>query len=879
MRARSLARRRQVEDDLERELRFHLEQEAAANRESGMRAEEARRAALVRLGGVAQLQEECRDMRRVHYVEQSAQDLRYAVRSLAKAPGFTIVIVLTLALAIGANSAIFSVIEGVLLKPLPYAAPDRLVRLFYHSAAFPRFPFNPFDLRDLRGMSRTLSGLAGYTRSDAQLSGAGEPVKLSVFRVTAGFFGILGLHPAIGRDFGLSDEIPDGRVAILSDRVWRNQFGAARDIVGRKIMLHARPFTVVGVMPPGTDHPGNAYNPVAYGDTVDLWIPFTYEGNPARRGSHYIEAIGRLKPGVTAAQAQSEITALLAELGKTYPASKGWTALAVPLQREVVGANQQLLLVLLGAVGLVLLIACVNAANLLLARATARQREIAVRTALGAGRGRLIRQMLTESLLLALSGGAAGAILAAGGVRALVAMLPAGFPRAASIGLNGAVFAFTFLIAVGAGLVFGVVPAIQAARFDIQSGLREGGRGSTTGGRQTRLRSMLVTGEVALACVLLIGAGLLLRSFVNLLQSDPGFRPQRVVSATISLPTENYRNPAASMRFYERLLARLQSMGEVQYAGAGSDLPWTGYDDNAGGWIIEGRPADVADHTHARYHVASADYFRALGIPLLRGRYFTQADTPATPKALIINQALAQRYWPGEDAVGKRISFDDHPKEGDWLTIVGVVGDVKDQPNSSAAEPAFWWPATQMPWTFLKLSIVVRAAGDPAPIAQQLRAAVRALDPGLAVADVRLMDAIANDAFSTPRFALFLVGLFAALALALAATGVYGVISYAVNQRMHEFGMRIALGAGRGDLLRLVVGQGIRLAAIGIIAGLLGAAALARVLGSLLYGVRRIDPATFAAVAAVALAVAALACYIPALRATSADPMKSLRSE
>jgi predicted permease len=879
LRARSLVRGGPVEAELDRELQFHIEQETLENIEKGMRPEEARAAALRRLGGIAQVQEECRDMRRVQYLEQMGQDLRYAARSLAKAPGFTTVMVLTLALAIGANSAIFSVIEGVLLKPLPYAAPDRLVRLFYHNPKYARFPFNHFDLRDIRGMSRTLSGLAGYTRSDVQLSGAGDPIKLSAFRVTAGFFGVLGLHPAAGREFDTKDEIPDGRAAILSDRVWHKQFGAAPDILGRKILLDARPFTVVGVMPPGTEHPGNEYNPVAYGDTVDLWIPFTFEGSIANRGPHYTEAIGRMKPGVTAAQAQSEVTALLDQLGKTYEASKGWTAVAVPLQQEIVGGNERLLLVLLGAVGLVLLIACVNAANLLLARATARQREIAVRTALGAGRGRLIRQMLTESLLLALAGGALGALLAVGGVRALVAILPAGFPRAASIALDGGVFAFTLLIAAGAGIVFGLVPAVQAARFDIQRSLREGGRGSTAGGRQTSLRSVLVTGEVALACVLMIGAGLLLRSFLNLLHADPGFRPQHVLTATISLPRENYRDVEPVMRFYNGLLERVQTLNGVQFAGAGSDLPWTGWDDNAGGWMIEGGSESVRDQTHARYHVASADYFRALGIPLLRGRYFARSDTPKTPNVLIINRALAERYWPGANPVGSRITFDDHPKDADWITIVGVVGDVKDQPNKAAAEPGFWWPATQMPWSFNRASIVLRATGDPGPLAAQLRSTVRSLDPGLAVADLRLMDEIAGESYSTPRFTVFLVGLFAALALALAASGVYGVIAYTVSQRMPEFGMRMALGAGRGDVLRLVLGQGLRLAAIGTAAGLVGGAVLAQVLGSLLYGVKRVDPATFAAVAGVALVVAALACYVPALRATGADPMQSLRSE
>jgi predicted permease len=879
MRARSLGRRGRVDDELDRELRFHLDQEAGEYRARGMSPEDARNAALRRIGGVAQVQEECREMRRVQYIENFTQDLRYALRSLAKSPGFTAVIVLTLALSIGANSAIFSVIEGVLLRPLPYGEPERIVRVFTRNASFPKFPVNHWDLKDFRSTARSFESMALYSRADLQLSGAGEPVRLSGFRVSAGFFHVLGLAPARGREFNESDELPgNARQVILSDRVWRTHFAAAADIVGRKVMLDAVPYSVAGVMPPGTDHPGNAYNPVAYGTTVDLWIPFTFQGNPTRRGSHFTEVIGRLKHGVSPSQAESELNALMVDLGSKYNAEKGWTTLVVPLYKEVVGSSEQLLLVLLGAVGLVLLIACVNAANLLLARATARQREIAVRTALGAGRGRLVRQMLTESLLIALAGGIAGAALAVGGTKTLVTMLPAGFPRAASISLNGTVFAFTFAVAIATGLVFGLVPALQAARFDVQAGLREGGRGSTGTGRTARLRSILVAGEVALASVLLIGAGLMLRSFVNLLRTDPGFRPEHVLTARVSLPGETYRDRPAVMRFYQRALAELRSSGAVEAAGVASDLPWTGYDDNMGGWRHEGRAQEPDDSQHARYHFASGDYFRSLGIPLLRGRTFTDSDTESAPQVIVINSAMAKKYWPNEDPVGKRIDlgFSEKPT---WTTIVGIVGDVKDRPNSAAAEPAFWWPSTQLPMRFSGAMIVVRGTAEAGPLARELRETIRRLDASLALSDIRVMDQVAGESYSTPRFALFLVALFASLALALAATGVYGVVSYAVGQRMHEFGMRMALGAGRWDVIRLVLGHGVRLASIGVVLGLLGGAALAQLLGSLLYEVKRVDVVTYAAVALVGIGVSALACYVPARRATSADPMQALRSE
>jgi predicted permease len=880
MRLRSLARRGRVERELDKELQFHLEQQKEENLALGMPPAEARRAALRRLGGMAQIQEECRDMRRTNYIENLWHDLHYAMRMLAKSPGFTVVIVLTLALSIGANSAIFSVIDGVMLRPLPYPEADRIVRVFFHSATYPKFPLNPFDFRDFRARNRSFDSLAGFTRGDMQLSGAGRPERFAGFQVTAGYFHVLGLHPARGHEFNTNDELPgNGRLVILSDRLWRSRFAADPDIIGRKIMLDSQPFTVAGVMPPGTDHPGNEYHGVAHGETVDLWWPFTFRGDPAQRGSHYLEVIGRLKSGITPAQAQAEMNGLIAQLAREHPdALEGWQALLVPLYQEIVGPTRRLLLVLLGAVALVLLIACANAANLLLARATARQREMPVRAALGAGRSRLVRQMLAESLLIALLGGSLAAGIATAGVRTLVSLLPAGFPRADTIHVNAAVFAFTLLIALATGMLFGLAPALQAARTDLQQSLRDGGRGSTGSGRHTRLRSVLVVGEVSLACVLLIGAGLMLRSFVNLLRTDPGFRPEHVLTAGIALPDEHYK-PAQAPLFYRRLVANLSSVAGVRAVGVGTDLPWTGYDDNIGGFTIEGKKPAAHEEFHARYHVAGPDYFRALGIPLERGRFFTDGDSTDAPLALIINQSMARRYWPNEDAVGKRITFEDKPKEKDWMTVVGIVGDVKDKPDSKAAEMAFWWPVLQSPVYVNAMSIVLRGSSDPAWLVNALREAVRQLDPTLAVADVRLMDQIADASVSTPRFALFLVVLFGGLALTLAAIGMYGVISYSVNQRTHEFGLRMALGAKPFDVLRLVLREGIQLAVAGAALGVVGALALGRVLGSLLYEVGSTDPVTFASVSLIAIAIAALACYLPARRATNADPMASLRSE
>lgn len=807
-------------------------------------------------------------------------DFRYAVRNLGHTPGFVLVMVLTLALSIGANSAIFSVIEGVLLRPLPFTQPDRIVRVFLNSDTYPKFPLNPFDLRDFRTRNRTFDSFAGIVRADAQLSGAGEPVMLHAFRVTSGYFRVLGFSPARGREFSTADEVPAaGRLAILSDRLWRTRFASNPGIVGHGITLNAGTYTVVGVMPPAVRHPGNDYHAIADGDTVDLWLPFSFEGDPTRRGSHYMEGIGRLKPGVSPQQANADLSAILQQLAADRVTGRDWRVVLVPLYRELVGPTERMLIVLLAAVSLLLLIACVNSANLLLARSSGRVREIAVRSALGAARGRIIRQLLTESLVIAFAGAALGTLLAVGGVRALVALLPAGFSRAAEIRLDPWVFLFTLVTAVLTGLLFGLVPALAASRTDLQQSLREGGRSSTAGARQLRLRNVLVVGETGLACVLLIAAGLILHSFVNLLNTDPGFRPQHVLTAGIALPYEQYKTAQQVQHFYDQLLANLQSLPGVQSAGAGTDLPWTGYDENAGGFTVEGRSAEYNDQTTARYHVASIDYFRAMGIPLLHGRFFTGHDLKNTPNVIVVNESMAARYWPGQDAIGKRISFSDKPTGKDWFRIVGVVGDIKDHPAGSAAKSAFWWPLSQMPFDNTDMSVAVRSNSDPAVLATQLRLAVRRLDPGLAIADLRLMNQIADASVASQRFTLFLIGLFAALALVLATIGMYGVISYSVSQRMPEFGMRIALGAQPWDLLRLIVGQGLTLSILGAAIGLLCAAAFARLLGSLLYGVSALDPVTFAAVAVLALATTTLACYFPANRATKADPMTSLRSE
>jgi predicted permease len=882
LRLRSLLQKKRVEEDLDREMLFHLDRQIAENIASGMPPEDARRAAVRGLDGITRIKEECRDMRRTDWIDDFLYDLRHAVRTLANGPGFATVIVLTLALAIGANTAIFSVVNGVLLRRLPYPDQDRLVRFFMTNAAYPKFPINPWDFVDFRARNRSFQSMAIMSRADAQLSGVGEPVRLTGFLVSGAYFRVLGIGPERGREFDFRDELPgSGHVAILSDRIWRGLFHADPNILGQTVWLEQQPYTVVGVMPADMQHPGNEYRAVPYGDTVDVWRPFTFQGNPNGRGSHYTEGIARLKSGVSRQSADSEMNAMMAQLGREHPDNDaGWHIMVVPIYREIVGTSERMLLVLLGAVALVLLIACANAANLSLARATSRRREMAMRLALGAKRSRLVRQMLTESVLISIAGGLAGSALAVGGIKVLVSLLPGGFPRAHDIHLNLGVFAFAVAVTIGSGILFGLAPALQSSGVDLQESLREGARGASGSTRHLRWRNALVVSELSLACVLLAGAGLLLRSFVNLLLTDPGFRSEHVLTAVVSLPGDTYKNHASVSRFYDQLVARLSMMPGVRSAGIGSDLPWTGYDDNLGGFQIEGKQHPPNEEFHARYHAATPDYFRALGIPLIRGRFFADSDAEKAPRVLIINQAMAGKYWPGEDVIGKRIDFfADHPKESDSTRIVGVVGDVKDTPEKSAAQPAFWWPVAQVSFPAQEAAIAIRSDLVPTSLTNSVRNAVRELDPALPVANVRVMDEIADASVSAPRFTLFLVALFAALAIALAGIGTYGVISYSVNQRMQEFGIRIALGASRRDLLRLVLVRGLSLAFSGVVVGITGAMPLARLLRTMLYQVSAADPLTFSAIAVFALAIAALACYLPARRATKVDAMLSLRAE
>lgn len=881
-RLRAFFRRESMESDLNDELRFHFEKEVEKHKRAGLSDGEARRRTRLSFGSDASVADDCRDARGTTIVETLLQDVRYAARQLLAHPAFAVVLILTLALSIGANSAIFSVIDGVLIRSLPYPQANRLVYLYLSSPEYPKFNLNPFDFRDYRARSKSFESMAAMTRGDLQLSGgSAQPVMLHGFRITAGYFHVLGLHPEIGSEFNRRAELPgNGHQVILSNRLWRARFGASRNIIGQRILLNDQPYTVVGVMPPGTEHPGNNYHPLPYGQDVDIWCPFTFEGDPADRASHYVEGIGRLKHGVSIAEADSELNAIMAGIEREHHNDGPWQVKVVSLDSEVVGSSRQMLLVLLGAVGMVLLIACANAANLLLARATARRRELAVRLALGASRSRLMRQLLTESLLIAFLGGALGLTMAWGGVRALASLLPSGFPRAHGIHVNGAVFLFTFLVTVAAGILFGILPALQSSHVDPGQSLHEGGRTTTGARRAGRLRNALVVSEIGLACVLLTGAGLMLRSFLNLLNLNLGFEQQHVLTATISLPQIHYRSTAVIGRFYQQLTTGLRSLPGVQSAGAGTDVPFTGYDENLGGFMIEGKQPPPHQQFHGRYHVATPGYFRALGVPLLSGRFFTEADNAGAPKVVIVNYAMAKKYWGGQNPVRQRINFfSDHPTEKDWTTVVGVVGDIKDKPNSPDAEPAFWWPSLQQAFPFPAMSVVIRGSINPQTIANELRGEVKRLDSTLAVANIREMDQIVEGSVATPRFAFVLVGLFAGLAVLLAGIGIYGVIAYSVGQRTSEFGLRMALGAQRADILRLVLMQAAALVFSGTILGLGLALGMGRVLKSLIYDVSPADPLTLTAVGLFVITAAILPCLVPARKATATDPMIALRAE
>jgi putative ABC transport system permease protein len=823
-------------------------------------------------------------------MEKLWQDFRYGLRMLAKSPAFTAAAVIALALGIGANAAIFSVVNATLLKSLPYPHPDRIMAVWSTFNKGEIEGSSPPDYRQWRAENHSFSEMGAFWYGDANLSGSGgEPEWLEEASISASLFPALGIAPALGRNF-LPEEAQYGRnhEAILSYALWQERFGGDPRILGRTIILDDRPVTVVGVMPRGMPFFDN--NP-----EVAVWLPLSFAPNDDMntRQNHFLIIAGRLRPGVSPEQAESELKVIARRIAAHHPENENLSARVVPLDQQLVGDVRPALLILLAAVGLVLLIACANVANLLLTRAKAREREMAIRAAMGAGTGRLVSQLILEGVPLGLLGGGGGLILAAWGVPALTALVPSGFPRFNPIGVDAAVVGFTAAVSLLTAVLFGLAPAFVVSRSNVQRMLREGGRGATTGRSFHRLRSAFVIAEVALAVVVLAGSGLLLRTFSQLRQTDPGFNPQNVLEMMTPFSLTRYQLKEDQIAFFAELTKRVQALPGVVSAGVGTQLPL----DVGGGWgkymSIPSHPAptrldQVAD---VRFKLVDSGYFPTLRLRLREGRFFTAADTATSGRVAIVNQALADRYFPGENPMGKAIvmdapaSLEPPPPPGQKrtppLAIIGVIANVKNRSMGLDAAPEVYAPITQSAqqgWDNA-MRFAVRTKGDPLALAQTIRAQVHAIDPNQPVALMATMDQLVGRSLGPSRFAMVLFALFAAVALVLSLVGVYAVVSYSVGQRAHEIGVRMALGAAPGEVCRMVLRYGMRLSLAGILVGLAGALAFTRLMQSLLYHVGAADPATFLSISALLAAMVLLACYVPARRAARLDPAAALRNE
>jgi len=811
------------------------------------------------------------------------QDVRLGLRTMTKSPGFTLVAVITLALGIGANTAIFSVVNAVLLRQLPFAEPDRIVSLhnINKRTGEVRTAMSYPDFEDIRRESHSLESMSVLDESTSTLTGSGEPVHLRAGVASADLFRVLKVTPPLGRTFLPEEENPGVRAVMLSNRMWRERFGSDPNIIGRALTLNERSYTVVGILPSGFAFPEDT-------EPYDLWTTIagervTEDGDKPiteQRGAHFLAVVGRLKNGVSLAQANAELATIGESLAKQYPDTNSFLALGVSTALDqMVGDVRPALWILLGAVGLVLLIACANVANLLLARATSRQREMAVRAAMGASRGRLLRQLLTESLLLAVAGAIPGVLLAAGATRLLTALPSLQIPRIADATVNWPALLFTLAASLATAVIFGLVPALHASRFELTGSLREGSRGSGESARHKRLRGMLVVLEVGLALLLLVGSGLLLRSLVSVLHVAPGFDPHGTIAFDLDLPGTRYGRAEQSAQFFREVLPKLNAIPGVESASAVMPLPLS--DNNIGtSFQIEGRPVPRSEEPGTQFRCVGADYFKTMRIPLLAGRTFNAADTRTSRPVVIINETLAKKFFPNENPIGKRIK-PGVSDSGDSVMreIVGVVGDVKHRTLWRAPDPESYVPYDQT--ALGGMTLVVRAAGDadPRSLLSAIREQVKAQDAGLPLYAVRTLEEYVSGSVAQRRFIALVLGVFAALAAVLAAVGLYGVMSYAVAQRTHEIGVRVALGAESTDVLRLIVGQGLRLTLFGVTLGWLGALGGSRLLTGMLFGVGPNDPLTFAGVAAGFVAVALAACYVPARRAARVDPLVALRYE
>ncbi len=888
--ARSLLRRRAVERELDDEMRFHLERQVTENLAAGMTPQEARRAAMIEFGGVENMKEECRDTRKSNWIHDFALDVRYAGRVLRKSPGFAAIAILTLALGIGANTAIFSVVNATLLKPLPFRNPEKVVALWQTESAPGSYPLTGEDYLGWKAENHTLEGMSLYSwPSSSNVTAGAVPEGATVVRTEGNFFSLLGVYPQIGRTFANGEDQNGGsHVALLSYAFWKARFAGSKEVLSKSISLNGEAYTVIGVMPAWYRTPADA----------ELWVPLDMsKKNLGTRGSHQWRAIGRIKQGVTIEQARADLRTIAERYEKQFPDNnRNVDAIVTPMREDLIGDFSTQILIMFGAVGLVLLIACVNVANLLLARSTSRRREIAVRSALGAGRGRLLRQLLTESVLLSLAGGLLGVGIAFAGVTALRAGLSDTIPQPNPLAVDLAPLLFTFLVCIGVGVLFGLAPAVQSSLVDCGQALQSKGAVGASATRRGRwLRNALVASEIALSLALLAGAGLLLRTFAHLRSADIGVRSENVLTAAVRLPGKEYKTLDQGTQFFDQLVDRLANSPGVRAAAITTKLPLRG---GVNGYVkIPGQQMDSMAGPLVEFSSISPDYFRAMGIPLLEGRELTKDDFEITAKLIrevvptksddeakaianryvlpaVINQTMARTFWPQQDPLGK--TFEQFAQ----FRVVGVVGDVKQQRVREAVMPETY---RALPWDLgdpaRPLSVVVLGSGAPENLTNTVRAAVQSLDPNLALFRVRTMPQIVAESMQDTSYEAVLLGTMAALALVLASVGTYGVMSYVVGQRTNEIGIRMALGARPAQIMGMVLREVFSVVGAGIAVGLVGAVAGAKVMKDLLVGVAPFDPATYVGVSLLLALVAVAACYVPVRRAMRVDPVLALRYE
>jgi predicted permease len=864
--------KRRAERELEEEIRTHLEMQIEDNLRRGMNAADARYAALRKFGGVEQMKDRYRDRRGLPLVESTLRDLRYALRMLGRNPGFTIVAVLTLGLGIGANTAIFSMVYALMLRPLPYAEPDRLMLLTEKMRTGDRMTVAYPNFVDWRERTQTFEEMSAYRTQSFNLTGVEKPTRLRGRAVTWNFFRLLGVFPQHGRSFIEQDDQPGAtRTVLLGHQMWKDRFGGDPGFVGKTILLDGDSYTVIGVMPPDFE----------YIRKDDFYVPLGLSLGPnsnlLSRGNHpSLLVLGRLKRGYRYEQARAEMATLAGQLENAYPeTNSGQSATAQTLQEYMTEEVSQSLWVLLGAVSFILLIACVNVSNLLLIRAADRNKEIALRLALGAGRGRIVRQFLNESLLIAGLGGIAGLLIGRWMVSVLVSLAPEGIPLLNRVGLDLTVLLFTLGVSLVTSILCGLLPALHSSRVDLQTALKEGGRSTSGGGREVARRTLMVV-EVALALTLLIGAGLLVRSMVALLRVDPGFDSQNLLTMRLMLSGKAY-DVERARNFYDECLTRIGALPGVRSAALTLSLPIDGSNWNSI-FIAADKPVPArADLPSSAFIPVSKNYFEAMGIRLLNGRAFTTAETANSPTVTVINEALARRLWPGENPIGKRLKQGWPEDKNPWREVVGVVADLKLNGMQAETPLQAYLPIQQE--VARNISLVARTTGDPMSLAQVVENAIHELDKDLPIFSVRTMDQLLGNSVATRRLTLTLLASLAALALLLAAVGIYGVVSHSVRQRTHEIGVRIALGAPTNNVLVLVVKQGMTVALIGVTIGVIASLILTRLMASLLFGVAAIDPLTFGAIALLLIFIAFMACLIPARRATKVDPVIALRCE